>query len=488
MKQSKFLSLLLAALFLLTACKASPLTALSTPPPSTTSLPTNAAPTPDGYDPSTEQSVQVVYMAAFGGTISGRLSQTLTPERPTCSAVVAVPDVGWRFCGWSDGSTDPLRKGDSYSENALLTAYFEKDILELPAISITVPIAAEDIPRYDYIEGSVSVEGCADEYRIDDLATEIRGRGHGSWTYDKKGWKLKLSESQAMLGLGQGRSREWVLVANHVDRSLLRNAAATWIQRVLGLSYVADYAFVDLYLNGEYMGVYQLYEQIEEDENKVSILPGSADDVSYLVELSVHAEEHRFTVHSDPYELLSKLPAQDSEAYLQAVDAHLTQCLVAVKAGDQEEIARLIDLNSVVNAYLVEELTKNRDPGWDSFYLYRQPGGKLTFGPLWDFDMSSGNVQADESSVCHNTFQFPDGLYAGNTAAASDRQQNVWFSTLAQYDWFWELVRTRWQRLPTVWRRCPICFGRPAMGIAMPLPAILKSGISSAPSYPPRRR
>ena len=461
-KKLKFPVLLLTAAMLLTACGRSAMltqeSALSTAGSTSSSEQTEEEAAQTTTGDSTEQentpstpppgeTVYVSYIAVGHGELKGKLNQTITADDPLCDRVEAIPAPGYRFTYWSDGSTNPIRVGESFSKDTLLTAYFRQDILNLPAVSLNTDIPPSRIDTERYVGGSISISGCEEEYALTDFDTEVRGRGHGSWTYDKKGWKLKLSEGQSLLGLGKGKSREWVLIANQVDRSLLRNAAATWIQHRLELDWVPDYAFVDLYLNGEYMGVYQLCEQIEEDEHKVSVLPGTVEDVSYLVELTVHAGDPRFTVHSKPYEVQSKLPEENPQEYLNAIDAHLTACMVAVKSGDFEEINALIDLDSLVNAYIVEELTKNRDAGWDSFYLYRNPGGKLTFGPLWDFDMSSGNVKADEGSVCHHTFSFPDGLYVGNLQAKNDKQQNVWFMEFAQYDWFWERVEIRWEQV-----------------------------------------
>lgn len=455
MKKTHFLTILLAATTLLSACNGAAVSTQSTTDAASSGttdtehfLEIDPNPVVPPYDPATQtETVYVSYLVSGQGTIEGSLGQKLSPSQPAADPVEAIPDLGYRFSHWSDGSTNPRRSGDSFAVNTVLTAYFEQDVLNLPAISLTTEVAADQINRTDYVGGSISISGCDEKYQLTDFETEVRGRGHGSWTYEKKGWKLRLSSGQSLLGLGDGKARKWVLIANQVDRSLLRNAAATWIQERLGLSYVSEYAFVDLYLNGEYVGVYQLYEQIEEDEHKVSVPVGTVDDVSYFAELTVHAESPRITCGGDRYEIHSDLPAESADAYLNAVDAHLNACLAAVQIGDFALIDSLIDLDSVVNTYIVEELTKNRDAGWDSFYLYRNAGGKLTFGPVWDFDMSSGNVKADESSVCHNTFQFPDGFYAGNLDAAEDRQQNLWFMELVQYDWFIEMVKERWQEV-----------------------------------------
>ncbi len=417
----------------------------------TTATTTTTEARPPQYDPTTQTDpVQIQYIVSTkGGTIRGETTQTLTPTDPVASNVEAEAELGYRFTRWSDGSTDPVRFGDSFSTDTTLIAYFEVDYKNLPAVHLNTQVERDQITREEYVDGSISIDGesISSDDRIFDCATRVRGRGHGSWSYQKKGWKLHLSTARSLLGLGEGKSKEWVLIANQVDRSLLRNAAATWIQNQLDLIWAPDYAFVDLYFNGEYMGVYQLYEQIEEDEHKVSMPMGTVDDVSYFAEISVHAEEPRVRCSRHYYEIHSELPTENTKDYLNAISDHLHACYQAVEAGNYEAINELMDIASMVDAYIVEELVKNLDSGWDSFYLYRHAGGKLSFGPVWDFDMSSGNVKADPTSPCHLTFQEPQGLYAGNTAAGGDRQQNQWFQMLMELDWFVELVKIRWQEI-----------------------------------------
>lgn len=444
---SRMILLLLAAVLLFcTACQS-----VASPPVTTTKATTTTADRPPMYDPDTQtEPVQVTYAPGTqGGNIRGEAVQILTPEKSVTSSVVADAHLGFRFLCWSDGSTDPVRFGDSFAVDTTVMAYFEIDSLNLPSISITTGVSQDEITREEYVDGMFSISGnsLSASDTLTDSALQIRGRGHGSWTYQKKGWKLKLSTARSLLGLGEGKSTEWVLIANQVDRSLLRNAAATWIQNQVDLIWVSEYAFVDLYFNGEYMGVYQLYEQVEEDEHKVHVPTSTPEDVSYFAEISVHAEEPMVRCMRHLYEIHSDLPEENPDEYLAAIGDHLTDCYLAVESRDYEAVNALIDIASVVDAYIVEELVKNLDSGWDSFYLHRFAGGKLTFGPLWDFDMSSGNVKADKTSPCHLSFQEPEGLYAGNTAAGGDRQQNQWFQLFMKCDWFVELVKIRWQEL-----------------------------------------
>lgn len=104
--------------------------------------------------------------------------------------------------------------------------------------------------------------------------------------------------------------------------------------------------------------------------------------------------------------------------------------------GDEAEIGRLIDIDSMVDAYLMEEIVKNMDVGWDSFYLHKNVGGKLTFGPLWDFDLALGN--------CNQGCEVSKSLYA---AYMLWDQSNPWFYTAMNYPWFRQRVVERFDEI-----------------------------------------
>jgi hypothetical protein len=115
------------------------------------------------------------------------------------------------------------------------------------------------------------------------------------------------------------------------------------------------------------------------------------------------------------------------------IQDYVSQCMDAVESGDRERIEALMDLNSIIDTYIVEETVKNLDVGWDSFYLYKDAGGKLCLGPVWDFDLSLGNA----NEGCET---FVD-LYAAQNLKS---QSNPWFYNLMSYHWFRELVAERW--------------------------------------------
>lgn len=396
---------------------------------------------PDYNEPDfPETGIYIDFVAnhSVAGTVEG--GGTHRVDISPAGTVTAVANLGYRFAGWSDGVTDATRTGDTAEENKQIVALFEYDSLELPILNITTQTGGDVTSKTEYIDATLSLFNADADYCLDGLDMQIRGRGNKTWEYEKKSYKLKLSEKQSLLGLGEGKAKKWVLLANVCDQSLLRNYVALHLADAMPASvWSPDCTSVEVYLNGEYRGVYLLCEEIDVNANKVNIpenLTGAgAEDIGFLVEISGNPKSPSFSCNDRKYQIHSDLSTDETEAYAQQayIENYLRSAWKAVQNGDEAEIAKLIDIDSMVNAYLVEEILKNLDCGYDSFYLYRVPGGKLTFGPLWDFDNALGN--ADEGT--ENYFD----LYV----AYNERfQSNPWLYTAMEQEWFRQRVVTMW--------------------------------------------
>ena len=114
----------------------------------------------------------------------------------------------------------------------------------------------------------------------------------------------------------------------------------------------------------------------------------------------------------------------------------ITQVEAAIKNGDEQKIKELVDIESCVDMYLLQEYTKNTDVGWSSFYMYKQDGNdKLRFGPGWDFDIAMGNdYRLDKGSY--------ENIYVGRYSGFY--QQSWWYIYLCRMEWFREIVLERW--------------------------------------------
>ena len=418
-------------------------TAPSNDPASTTGKGQIQKPLDNDYAPSEfpTDGVYIDYVSnnSKAGSVTGgglhRVDQT------PAGSVTATPNLGYRFTGWSDGVTEATRSGDAVSENTQIVAIFAYESLELPILCIDTDTGKDVKNKTDYLGATLSVFNTDKDYCLDDLDMQIRGRGNKTWEYEKKSYKLKLSEKQSLLGLGEGKSKKWVLLANVCDQSLLRNYLALKLAAAMPSAvWSPDCTSVDVYLNGQYRGVYLLCEEIDANKNKVDVpedLTGAGtDDFGFLVEISGNPKDPAFECNERNYQIHSDLSTDSDEAAAQQayIKDYLRSAWNAVRGGNEKEIAQWIDIDSMVNAYLVEEILKNLDCGYDSFYLYRQKGGKLTFGPLWDFDNALGN--ADEGT---------ENYYDLYVAYDERFQSNPWLYTAMKEEWFRSRVVEMWE-------------------------------------------
>ena len=289
-----------------------------------------------------------------------------------------------------------------------------------PASSASVPASAQTIPvlsittdsglaitsKDDYVparyilrdkDGVVVLEG----------VTEIKGRGNSTWTLPKKPYHMKLATAQVVLGMPA--NRHWVLLANHADKTLLRNDLAFQLGEWLGMPYTPRSEFVDVQLNGQYEGVYQLTEHIRVAPDRVNITEIKVTDTApdrvtggYLLEVDDNrGEPFCFDMQRSPMVICSKNPEALNEPAWQVqrdyIVGYLRQTEEAIFsptfADPSTGYAKYLDVDSLVNYYLVHELLKNPDGALvSSTYMFKDRGGKLTFGPIWDLDLAAGNA------------------------------------------------------------------------------------------------
>ena len=378
------------------------------------------------------------------GSIAGVASQTLRKGERT-TEVEAVPAAGFSFLKWSDGEKTAVHRGESYEENTTLYAIFEESDDATPAIYIDTDDGHRIRSDAETVGFTLSAENLPRRYRVTGATGQIKLRGNASLGWDKKSYTLKFDEKIKLCGLGEGKSRNWVLISNHCDQSLLRNYIAFWLQRQLdGIPWGPDYRMVDLYLNGEYVGDYMLVEKITMAENRIGVRTmtdtGSLD-ADFMVELDNYAYKAGekglvwFTARGYPYEIRGEDNLTADRCNY--IDDWMTSTWDTVCDGTDEEIRAVVDVDAAVDSYILAELTKNIDCGWSSFFLYRKDG-KLYLGPSWDFDLAMGNdMRLDGGSY--------KKLYAGKNNGFG--QQNHWYIELYERDWFRELVTARWNEL-----------------------------------------
>jgi len=241
-------------------------------------------------------------------------------------------------------------------------------------------------------------------------------------------------------------ARDWTLIANALDHSMMRNYSAYFLGSLLsGLDFSPARHFVHLFMAGEYRGVYMLSDQLEPERIGLTLHPDPMQS-EYLLEFDRRApggDRAFFIVQNMPFDL--RAPSSTSsgspfteghrlfaKSFIERVDA-------AFVGGDIDKISQIIDVPSFVDFYLVQEFFKNRDVNFSSvwFQIRQGPhyywGHKLYAGPLWDFDQSSGsNLRPTDGTEAS-----PHGAFAAI--------HNRHFRLLMNTDWFREKAGVRWE-------------------------------------------
>ena len=188
--------LLLAGLFLICTCG---FCACSGTAPAGT-VPADPAVTAE-TDPNEKIAIQYKVCRTGGGNIEGWTSQHGLPGETTPQTVTANPKFGYIFTGWSDGVTEASRNDIFGTEDTVITANFSFDRKNLPILSITTDNGHDVTSKDEYIGATVSICNTGNvDWELSGADAEIRGRGNGTWTYDKKSYRLRFARKQNLLG------------------------------------------------------------------------------------------------------------------------------------------------------------------------------------------------------------------------------------------------------------------------------------------------
>ena len=139
-------------------------------------------------------------------------------------------------------------------------------------VFITTENEAKIASKEEYVKGTIVFADSRRKYsdtKILECPMQIRGRGNTTWKFEKKPYKIKLDEKAKVFGMD--KNRDWVLLANYCDKTLLRNVIAMDISRELGFSWTPDMIPVEVYLNGRYEGVYCICQHKEVAKHRIDI-------------------------------------------------------------------------------------------------------------------------------------------------------------------------------------------------------------------------
>lgn len=299
----------------------------------------------------------------------------------------------------------------------------------------------------------------------------IETRGSSSQGFPKQSYGLELWDVNGNAIdsslLGMPKESDWCLIANYSDKSLLNNSLSYYLSREMGW-YAPRWECVEVVIDGQYMGVYLLCEKIKRDNNRVDIAKLTpteiaGDDVTggYIIKVdkptassgagwtsnfapAVATNGQTIYFQYDYPSDVNIVPQQES--YIQMyIDSFETVLAGPNFADTAIGYAHYMDVNSFIDYFLIDEMSKNVDGYRISTYLYkdkRSNGGKLIMGPAWDFDIAWGNANYCDGNVTTGwAYEF------GNVCPGDGWQIPFWWARLMQDPAFRDKVKCRWTEL-----------------------------------------
>ena len=347
---------------------------------------------------------------------------------------------------WYQGTWMSLTDFKEKEDNSTLpSATCNPNSNTVPVVYLTTDNGKDITSKEEYVTGTIYVDakgiaGYSDAgSKASPIVTELKGRGNWTWNgFDKKPYRIKMSSKESLLNLTKDKS--FNLLAHADDNyGFLRNTAGFGLSRYFELEYTPTQEPVELFLNNDYKGLYFLVDHIKVSSNRVNITEQvdnetNSDNVTggWLLEIDNYSDDSHITINKPDGEEMwftYKSPEVLSVQQEMYITNFLNKATSAIYAENKysTEWEKYIDMDALVNYYLVYEILGNREGFHGSCYMHKDRGAdtKLVFGPVWDF----GNTLWDMS----DTFiyeEYPYGI--------------KWIDEIAKFPRFQTAVRKRW--------------------------------------------
>lgn len=269
---------------------------------------------------------------------------------------------------------------------------------------------------------------------IRDEASTVKIRGNSTSSGEKKPYNIKFSEKTDVLGMGA--NKKWSLLANCYDKTLIRNLVVFDVAKQLGVPYTPDYKVVDVYVDNVLQGNYLLVDSVQASATRVDI---DTSKNEFLLELDYNPrnEDYKYFLSGQNNIRFAinepELKDLTDEQFAYVTDL-VTKAEAALATGNMTEIEKYFDIESMANFYLVLEFFRNVDVNTSSTRFHIKDD-KIYGGPVWDFDLSSGNYRWDYYTQMYDAAgQSYRGLYA---------VKMPWFGALTQVEEFQKVVNQK---------------------------------------------
>jgi len=349
----------------------------------------------------------------------------------------------------------------STSALAEVVAGFPGALTALPELRINTKNSAPITSKETYVDATFSLTNPAVSTQAAALNGKIRGRGHSTWGQPKNPYKVQFTNDASYAKIpdvvGMTKNRNWALLADYFDKSLMRNKLALSLANSSvfsdGLKWSPSGQHVEVYLNSDYLGVYLLAEDIRIAQSRLNIKSMSSDpavgdfDGGYIVEVDLRLDCYNDgsinLQHVTPQGVRICIDTPDESAITPKQLSLIKSALDAVET-DLYGPNRLDRINRVSFAdwYLLNELFRNNDAAFlSSVFMWKDTDAAanpldrlLNIGPIWDFDISAGNIN-------YNGNWQAEGCWVSKAGPSPN-----WYTKLFDNAEFVQLTISRWKQ------------------------------------------
>lgn len=381
-----------------------------------------------------------LYLIPEDGTIGVLSSAKVTVTRPFRYV---------RYIGPNNARCN-VAEVEFYGEECTETP--EKEVLyqptNLPTVVVHVADNKEPKDKVNDLVANISIISNNGKKELYQPGT-FRLRGNASMNFEKKPYRIKFDKKQNVLD-APAKAKKWTLIANYGDKTLMRNIIGFELSRRFGQVYTPYIQPVDVFVNGEYKGCYQLCDQVEVGKGRVEIDEMTPEDISgdnltggYFIEVDAYADQEKSwfsSMNGNPVTI--KSPDEDEikseqSKYIKKHFNKLENALFGSSFDDEVNGYRqYLDLESFLKHFLIGELNGNTDTYW-SLNMYKKRGDdKFYTGPIWDLDLAfendnrtypidklNGWIYATKGSVAGNFRKFVSRIVKDDEKAVEQMRQ-----------------------------------------------------------------
>ena len=281
-----------------------------------------------------------------------------------------------------------METSDFERDDAALEEITIVNLNGLPSLFIDVTIGNiekvdEDVDKNTKVRASFSFYDENGNLSIEETGS-VKGRGNTTWMYyDKKPYNISLDEPIDIMGMGE--AEKWCLLSNTTDIHYFSNKMVYDFASKFDVGFVPDCRFVNVFINGNYNGLYLLYEKIEVGENRFNL---NRENL-FLLETDINYENDKlpYCFYTDGVNIFEiHYPTIVDPSSLDAISKEVQELENALVDMKSDRWKTMVDIDSWARVYLIDEFFENEDGGFCSVYMYKNKDGLFARGPIWDYD------------------------------------------------------------------------------------------------------